>query len=298
MENNNNILVTVYNGSFTDTNEPRRVDIAVPVNAVDTTAAADAIKTAIHGAVVAVLIDRHAKAAAAVERAFNRYNKTVNSYGKDAMVSMDMRIKYIEAASRMDNSYERLTNFAAAINADADYLTACDDAMTAAAKVFETDNLAALIAWLYAPSNAALAWSANDRRLFMNVAAAFRAENTKERRDALALVFNRRACSSTSNLFKNWKFRMSAEFFDNMSKFATVTMSNMNKYGISSKQFADRRIMREFVLRALAEKFQYAEREEKHAAVEMPTITAAHKLTYATDRAAAAAETLADSLAD
>lgn len=298
MENNNNILVTVYNGSFTDTNEPRCVDIAIPINAVDTTAAADAIKTTIHGAVIAVLVDRHERAAAAMERAFDRYNKTVNSYGKDAMVSLDMRAKYIEAASRMDNSYERLTNYAAAIDSDSDYMTACNNAISAAAKVFETDNLAALIAWLYAPSNAALAWSANDRRLFMSVAANFRAENTKERRDALALVFNRRACSSTSNLFKNWKFRMSAEFFDNMSKFATVTVSNMNQYGISSKQFADRRIMREFVLRALAEKFQYAEREKKPAAVKMPTVTVAHKLTRATDRAAAAAEKLADSLAE
>lgn len=297
MENNNNTLVTVYNGSF-DTNEPRRVDIAIPVNAVDTAAAADAIKTAIHGAVVAVLVDRHAKAAAAVERAFERYNKTVDNYGKDATVSMDMQIKYTEAAARMDNSYERLTNFAAAIDADADYLTACDNAMTAAAKVFETDNLAALIAWLYAPSNAALAWSANDRRLFYTVAAAFRAENTKDRRDALATIFNRRACSETSNLFKNWKFRMTATFFDDMSKFATVTMSNMNQYGISSKRFADRRIMREFVLRALSEKFQYAEREEKPAAVKMPTMTAAHKLTRAADRAAAAAEKLADSITD
>lgn len=298
MENNNNILVTVYNGSFTDTNEPRCVDIAIPVNAVDTTAASDAIKTAIHGAVIAVLVDRHTKACAAMERAFDRYNKTVNNYGKDAMVSMDMRAKYIEAASRMDNSYERLTNYAAAIDSDSDYLTACNNAITAAAKVFERDNLAALIAWLYAPSNAALAWSANDRRLFYCVAAAFRAENTKERRDALALIFNRRVCSSTSNLFKNWKFRMTAEFFDNMAKFATVTMSNMNAYGIESKQFADRRIMREFILRALAEKFQYAEREKKPAAVKMPTMTAAHKLARATDRAADAAEKLADSLAD
>lgn len=293
---NNNILVTVFNGSFDDSNKPRRVNIAIPVNAVDQQAAADAIKTAIHGAVIAVLIDRHARTAAAVERAYDRYNETVNRYGRDANVSLDMRIKYIDASERMDNAYTRLTNYVSAIDADTDFMTVCDNAMTAAAKVFETDNIAALIAWLYAPSNAALAWSANDRRLFMNVAAAFRAENTKERRDTLATIFNRRTCSKTSNLFKNWKFRMTAEFFDDMSKFATVTMSNMNQYGFSSKGFADRRIMREFVLRALSEKFQYAERETKAPAVKAPTTTAAHKLTRAADRAAADAERLANSI--
>lgn len=277
-------------GGVNANGDVRYITYCVPFNAIDIDAAAAAIKTAVHGAVAAAAIDKVDAYNAAYERAYDAYNTAVNAYGYDATPACNARDRKDKAYKRSERAERdrRILNAAFGGNDDNDVLY---DVIRDAAPVIASDNLASLLAWLYVPTCKAVAWNANETAFAERVADMFRDENTPDNRANLARILNRRIVSENTALFKNWQFKMSAAFFADMNKFATVTFASIDKTGINSRTTAARRVLREYVLRALDTKFAY---HATYTATPHRALTAADALRVEVKKSMATAEKLID----
>lgn len=251
---------------------------AVPVNALDERACGDNIAALVTGSVLAAAYDRYLKAGDAESDAYARYDDAKNGI-KNAAKKDEYMLKYTDARDKTEKAYRRLIAFAAFVDGcddetvlamlnddeniyDDDIEQVLENAKAAAAKaatIARDDNLSAFIAWTIAPAAPALAWSDKDARLAKTVANIFRQEKlTADDKKFIESIINRRIDCRESNLYKNWRFRLTANFIAEMQEYARNYSTDYDRGGkIAAKVTADKKVLREFAMRVLTEKFEY-----------------------------------------
>lgn len=251
---------------------------AVPVNALNESACGDNISALVTGSVLAAAYDRYLKAGDAESDAYNRYDDAKNGI-KNAAKKDDYMLKYADARDKTEKAYRRLIAFAAFVDGyddetvlnmlnddehvyDDEIESVLENAKAAAAKaatIARVDNLSAFIAWTIAPAAPALAWSDKDARLAKTVAGIFRQEKlTADDKKFIESIINRRIDCRESNLYKNWRFRLTANFISEMQEFARNYSTDYDRGGkIAAKVAADKKVLRELAMRVLTGKFEY-----------------------------------------
>lgn len=251
---------------------------AVPCNALNESACGDNIAALVTGSVLAAAYDRYLKAGDAESDAYSRYNDAKNGV-KNAAKKDEYMLKYTDARDKTEKSYRRLIAFAAFVDGyddetvlemlnDDDHVyddeieSVLENAKAAAKKaatIARTDNLSAFIAWTIAPAAPALAWSDKDARLAKTVANIFRQEKlTADDKKFLESLINRRIDCRESSLYKNWRFRLTANFIAEMQEYARNYSTDYDRGGkIAAKVTADKKVLREFAMRVLTGKFEY-----------------------------------------
>lgn len=270
---------------------------AVPVNALNESACGDNISALVTGSVLAAAYDRYLKAGDAESDAYTRYDDAKNGV-KNAAKKDEYMLKYTDAHDKTEKAHRRLIAFAAFVDGYDDETvlamlndedgTYSDDiehvlenAKAAAAKaatIARIDNLSAFIAWTIVPAAPALAWSDKDARLAKTVANIFRQKKlTADDKKFIESIINRRIDCRESNLYKNWRFRLTANFIAEMQEFARNYSTYYNRGGmIAAKATADKKVLRELAMRVLTEKFEYRLEET----VKEPRVTMSDVIRY------------------
>lgn len=284
--------VTINNdGNITVTEKT----FAVPVNALNESECGDNIAALVTGSILAAAYDRYLKAGDAESDAYTRYDDAKNGI-KNAAKKDEYMLKYTDARDKTEKAYRRLIAFAAItsgyddeiilamLNDEDDtysndikhVLENAEAAARKAATIARVDNLSAFIAWTIAPAAPALAWSDKDARLAKTVANIFRQEKlTADDKKFIESIINRRIDCRESNLYKNWKFRLTANFISEMQEFARNYSTDYDRGGkIAAKVTADKKVLRELAMRVLTGKFEYSleDATEKPARVTLSDI--------------------------
>lgn len=251
---------------------------AVPCNALDERACGDNIEALVTGSVLAAAYDHYLKAGDAESDAYTRYDDAKNGV-KNAAKKDEYMLKYTDAREKTEKAHRRLIAFAAFCDGyddetvlemlnddehiyDDDIEHVLENAKAAAAKaatIARTDNLSAFIAWTIVPAAPALSWTEKDARLAKTVANIFRQEKlTADDKKFIESIINRRIDCRESSLYKNWKFRLTANFIAEMQEYARNYSTDYNRGGkIAAKTVADKKVLRELAMRVLTEKFEY-----------------------------------------
>lgn len=270
---------------------------AVPCNALNESACGDNIAALVTGSVLAAAYDRYLKAGDAESDAYARYDDAKNGV-KNAAKKDEYMLKYTDARDKTEKAHRRLIAFAAIADGyddetvlamlnddehiyDDDIEHVLENAKAAAKKaatIARTDNLSTFIAWTIAPAAPALAWSDKDARLAKTIANIFRQEKlTADDKKFIESIINRRIDCRESNLYKNWRFRLTANFIVEMQEFARNYSTDYDRGGkIAAKVTADKKVLRELAMRVLTEKFEYRLEET----VKEPRVTMSDVIRY------------------